>query len=127
MSDHKGDRDSNIWAALGRYDSYLTRVFYWVDRGRRRKHAQLLQLPPEERLIETLDGVEKKARSSVQSGEVLVFGHTHRPFINEAENLVNVGSWVTTVPVHNTYCRLEEGKPKLFVFQGKEITDRAQI
>jgi len=127
MSDHKGDRDSNIWAALGRYDGYLTRVFYWVDRGKRRKHAELLQLPPEERLIDSLNGVEKKARSSVQAKEILVFGHTHRPFINNAENLVNVGSWVTTVPVHNTFLRLEEGKPRLFVFEGTEITDRADI
>jgi len=71
--------------------------------------------------------VEKKARSSVQAKEILVFGHTHRPFINDAENLVNVGSWVTTVPVHNTFLRLEEGKPRLFVFEGTEITDRANI
>ncbi len=127
MSDNKGDRDSNIWAALGRYESDLSRLFSAIDRGRKRRTAELLQLPPEERLIKTLKAVEKKARSAVQAGEVIVFGHTHRPFINETENLANTGSWVTTVPVHNTFVRLEGGKPKIFVFEGAEISDRAEI
>ncbi|MGA2523825.1 MAG: hypothetical protein ABSF65_06690, partial [Candidatus Bathyarchaeia archaeon] len=72
-------------------------------------------------------GVEKKACSTVQANEVLVFGHTHRPFVNKDENLANTGSWVTTVPIHNTFVRIEGGKPKLFVFEGAEITERADI
>jgi len=127
MSDNKGDRDSNIWAALGRYDSDLSRFFSAIDRGRKRRFAEMLQLPPEERLIEALKGVEKKACSTIQPSEVLVFGHTHRPFVNKSENLANTGSWITTVPVHNTFVRLEGGKPKLFVFEGAEITERADI
>jgi predicted phosphodiesterase len=127
MSDQKGDRDTNIWAALGRYESDLSRFFSIIDRGRRRRIAKMLQLGPEERLIENLKGVEKKARSTVQPKEVLVFGHTHRPFVNEAENLANTGSWVTTSTVHNTFVRIEDGKPKLFVFEGAEITERANI
>ncbi len=127
MSDHRGDRDTNIWAALNRYESDLSRFFSLVDRPRRRRMAEMLQLGPEERLIESLKGVEKKASSTVQPREVLVFGHTHRPFVNKAENLANVGSWVTTALVHNTYVRLEEGKPRLFVFEGSEITERAEI
>ena len=127
MSDQKGERDNNIWAALGRYDSDLSRLFNVVDRGRKHRIAEMLQLGPEQRLLKNLDGVEKKARSKVQPGEVLVFGHTHRPFVNKAENLANAGSWVTAAPVHNTYVRLEGGKPRLFVFEGSEITERADI
>jgi len=127
MSDQKGDRDTNIWAALGRYESDLSRLFNVIDRGRKRRISEMLQLAPEERLIESLKGVEKKANSTVKPGEVLVFGHTHRPFVNKAENLANTGSWVTTAPVHNTFVRLEGGKPQLFVFEGAEITERAEI
>ena len=127
MSDQKGDRDTNIWAALGRYDSDLSRFFSVIDRGRKRRIAEMLQLGPEERLIENLRGVEKKARSTVQPKEILVFGHTHRPFVNKDENLANTGSWVTTSPIHNTFVRIEGGKPKLFVFEGAEITERADI
>ena len=124
MSDAKGDRDSNIWAALGRFDSDLSRLFSAVDKARRRRMAEMLQLPPEERLLESLKGVEKRASSTTKPGEVLVFGHTHRPFVNKEQNLANTGSWITTSPIHNTYVRLENGKPRLFVYGGEEVTER---
>ena len=128
MSDHKGDRDTNIWAAINRDEGDLTRVFsIIVHGGRLHRTAEMLQLDPQERLKETLKGVERKACSRVKPGEVLVFGHTHRPFINKSENVANTGSWMTTAPIHNTYVRLEGGKPKLFVFEGAEITERAEI
>jgi len=128
MSDHKGDRDTNIWAALNRDENDLVRFFSAIAHGgRKRQTAETLQLDPQERLKETLKGVERKARSTVQPGEVLVFGHTHRPFVNKAENLVNIGSWIKTAPVHNTFLRLEGGKPRLFVFEGAEITERVDL
>ncbi|MDA4123483.1 MAG: metallophosphoesterase family protein [Thaumarchaeota archaeon] len=125
MSDEKGSRDNNIWAALGRDDSDLKRFFDSIFRkGSMRAQAQALLLDPTERLKETLGGVEKKARESVLPGQVLIFGHTHRPFIDSAGNLANTGSWLTTAPIHNTYIRIEGGKPRLFVFEGAEITER---
>lgn len=128
MSDHKGDRDNNIWAALNRYENDVTRSFSTIlHGGKRRRTAEMLQLDPRERLKETLKGVERKARYTVQPGEVLVFGHTHRPFVNKAENLANIGCWLTTEPIHNTFLRLEGGKPKLFAFEGVEITERTDI
>ncbi|MGD0146079.1 MAG: metallophosphoesterase family protein [Nitrososphaerales archaeon] len=128
MSDQKGDRDTNIWAAINRDKGDLTRFFSAiVHGGRLRRTAQMLQLDPQERLKESLTGLERKARSTVQPGEVLVFGHTHRPFVNKDENLANTGSWITTAPIHNTFVRLEGGKPRLFVFEGTEVTERADI
>jgi hypothetical protein len=44
--------------------------------------------------------------------------------MNKAENVVNSGSWVTDAPVHNTYVRIEAGRPRLFVYGGGEITQR---
>jgi UDP-2,3-diacylglucosamine pyrophosphatase LpxH len=81
--------------------------------------------PPETRLSQILGDVEKRACLSVKKGEILVFGHTHHPFINEAENVVNTGSWVTDSPVHNTIVELSAGRPKLSVFEGNEIKERA--
>jgi UDP-2,3-diacylglucosamine pyrophosphatase LpxH len=128
MSDHKGDRDTNIWAALNRDKGDVTRFFsVIVHGGRTRRTTKMLLLDPQERLKESLKGVERKARSTVQPGEVLVFGHTHRPFVNKAENLANTGSWITSAPIHNTFVRLEGGKPRLFAFEGAEITERADI
>jgi UDP-2,3-diacylglucosamine pyrophosphatase LpxH len=126
MSDEKGDRDNHIWSTLTRDKGDLKYVLTMlVNRGSIRRTAETLQLDPSERLKDTMSGVEKKACSTVQPGEVLVFGHTHRPFVNEEENVAKTGSWLTTAPIHNTYVRLEGGKPRLFVFEGAEITERA--
>lgn len=128
MSDHKGERDNNIWAAMGRDKSDLSYFLSVLLRKDSLRHkAERMQLDPQDRLKETLKGVERKACSSVQPGEVLIFGHTHRPFVNKAENVANTGSWLTTAPIHNTYVRLEGGKPRLFVFEGQEDTERAEI
>lgn len=127
MSDSKGDRDNNIWAALGRDKGDLGHVLSMIfQRGSVTKQTALLLLDPEERLAESLSRVEKRAHASVQPGEILIFGHTHRPFVNKEENVANTGSWITTSAIHNTYVRVEKGKPRLFVFEGEEITERIQ-
>ena len=83
--------------------------------------------PPQTRLSKILGDVEHLASSTVKKGEILVFGHTHHPFINEAENVVNSGCWVQDAPVYDTIVELSGGKPRLFIFEGREITERAQI
>ena len=126
MSDDKGNRDSNIWAALTRDKSDLGHVVsVMFRRDSIRRQATLLILDPIERLRDK--GVEKRAGASVEPGEVLVFGHTHRPYVNKAGNVANSGSWVTTAPIHNTYVKVEGGKPRLFVFEGQEITERTDF
>ena len=125
MSDEKGNRDNNIWASLGRDRGDLSHLFSSIfRRGNMMQQAALLMMDPEIRLKDSMGGVEKKALASVQPNEVLIFGHTHRPFINQNENLANTGSWITSSPIHNTYVRVENGKPRLFVFEGEEIKER---
>jgi len=83
--------------------------------------------PPETRLSKILGDVEKRASLAAKKGEILVFGHTHHPFINKTENIVNTGSWVTDSLIHNTVVELSDGKPRLSVFEGDEITERANL
>jgi hypothetical protein len=59
--------------------------------------------------------------------EVFIFEHTRRPFVNKDENLESTGSWFTDAPIHNTFVQIKGDKPKLFVFDGAEITERADI
>ena len=82
---------------------------------------------PEKRLSQILGEVEHRACSTVKNGEILVFGHTHHPFINEAETVVNSGCWVADSPVYNTVVELSGGKPRLSIFEGREITERIAI
>ena len=58
---------------------------------------------------------------------MLIFGHTHQPFINDEENVVNAGCWVNDETPSNTYVELSGGKPRLFVFGGEEIKERLVI
>jgi UDP-2,3-diacylglucosamine pyrophosphatase LpxH len=83
--------------------------------------------PPETRLSKILGDVEQLASSKVKKGEILVFGHTHHPFINKTETLVNSGCWVQDAPVYDTIVELSGGKPRLYIFEGHEITERLQI
>jgi UDP-2,3-diacylglucosamine pyrophosphatase LpxH len=127
MSDGGGGFESGAWATLTR-DWSDAKYFFSLFFTKReiRKRVETLQINPEARLVSTLGDVEKRACSSVNAGEVLVFGHTHRPFMTKGENVVNSGSWVTDAPVHNTYVRIEAGKPRLFVYGGDEITQRVE-
>ncbi len=55
----------------------------------------------------------------MKPGENLVYGHTHRPFINEEKTVANTGSWVDEGPVdrpRNTYVTIEDGRMELKVF-----------
>lgn len=130
MSDDVGNFESGLWAQLTRdwsdmkYVLYSTLLFWRKQQIRRT--GERLQLPPEQRLPNSIDEINSRACASVQPGEILVFGHTHQPFMNIAENVVNSGSWVTDALPHNTYVELSNGKPRLFVFQGQEITKRIQ-
>jgi UDP-2,3-diacylglucosamine pyrophosphatase LpxH len=126
MSDGGGDFENGVWGTITRDWSDLEFILTgFLRKGGIRRKAEALQQKPEQRLQLTLSGVERSACASVAPGEVLVFGHTHRPFINRKENVANSGSWVTDSPIHNTYLRLEGRKPRLFVFGGQEITERA--
>ncbi len=120
MSDDKGSRDNNIWAALGRDKGDLGHIFSSIfRRGELTRQAELLMMDPEQRLALSLSGVEKKARASVQPGQILVFGHTHRPFVNKEENLANSGSWITSSPIHNTYSQGRKRKAPVVCFRGR--------
>ena len=126
MSDSAGSFESGVWATLtGGYGDLYYFFVARLQKGSIRKKLEDLQRKPKER-AEILVMVEKDACKQVKPGEVLVFGHTHRPFINKNETVVNTGSWVKDAPVHNTYARLDASGPKLFVFRGTPITDRIQ-
>ncbi|HUK37642.1 MAG TPA: metallophosphoesterase family protein [Methanomicrobiales archaeon] len=125
MSDAAGIFESGIWATLPRIGpNLISQLVDWTDKDR--ADAEALKQGPDVRLGDSLDAFERKACASAKPGEILVFGHTHAPFINKAGTVVNTGSWLKGEAITNTYVRLEAGGPRLFVFGGKEITDRKQ-
>ncbi len=132
MSDGEGHFEDEVWGLVTRTWSEIT---YFISAITLRKKRQIklaarrLQSDPETRLKETRKEIDRRAlrKQGGRSNEVLVFGHTHHPFIDEQENIVNSGSWVTSSPVHNTYVVLSGGKPRLFVFGQGELTEREGV
>jgi UDP-2,3-diacylglucosamine pyrophosphatase LpxH len=122
MSSDNGHVESNIYNILqtlrGRLDVELRELIdYHNQRG---GYVKNLLLPPEERLKSFISEVEKKAYSTVNDGQVLVFGHTHRPFISSDLKLVNCGSWVKDAKINNTFVEIDGDDINIFQFKDKD-------
>ena len=131
MSDSDGVPKDDMWAHLARK---MGGVQYSIitERGIEGKlkiSTGSIVDGPEIRLKNRIEGIEKLAYAEVHGkpGHMLIFGHTHHPFISQGENLVNTGSWVKEGVPHNTYVVLQDGKPRLFVYEGQEIEERKML
>ena len=124
MSDQGGALESNLWTDFNSLNSIFSKIEPSFMKADLAAITERLQRRPEDRIKDSLDKINLTACKEVKPGEVLVFGHTHVPFVNKSENVANTGSWVKDAAIHNTYVELSDGKPRLFVFGGHEITDR---
>jgi UDP-2,3-diacylglucosamine pyrophosphatase LpxH len=127
ISDESGQLRSDFWDVLTRTfgNDILNSLEGLFERHKDRdNYLQYLQTPPQERLQQDITDVEKRACSSVKDGEILIFGHTHRPFVNTANNVVNSGSWVSDATITNTYVELDGSTIHLMQYGAGEITKR---
>jgi UDP-2,3-diacylglucosamine pyrophosphatase LpxH len=86
--------------------------------------VQHMRLPPNER--SRFDRERELATSSgaclvlgMRPCDRLVYGHTHKPFINEEKTVANTGSWVDEGPadrLRNTYVVIDGGRLELRTF-----------
>ncbi|HTY47123.1 MAG TPA: UDP-2,3-diacylglucosamine diphosphatase [Methanomassiliicoccales archaeon] len=132
MSDEQGYVEDDVWGLVTKGWSEISYFFSTILLFRKRRIKAIttqLRDNPEKRLTDKIQDVDRRAYEA-QGGkpnEILVYGHTHRPFINKQENVVNSGSWVTDATTHNTYLELSEGRPRLFVFGKGEILERVDL
>lgn len=54
----------------------------------------------------------------MKTDETLIFGHTHKPFINREKKVANTGSWVDELPRsgQNSYIEISDGQMELKSF-----------
>ncbi len=83
----------------GKIASYLHEVFHKLVPGRQIEVEDIVQ-PAEQR--KGMDSVDKFARSKakypllgMQLNDTLIFGHTHRPFEDLANQVINTGGWIS--------------------------------
>ena len=126
MSDQGGALESHLWTDFNSLNNIFSKIEPSFVKADLAAITERLQRRPEDRLKGSLNKINLTACNAVKPGEVLIFGHTHVPFVNKAENVANTGSWVKDAAIHNTYVELSDGKPRLFVFGGHEITERTE-
>jgi len=99
-----------------------TRIWDFLEnRNDMSRKADVIRRPPDERA--SIDRVHELAISKgaylllgMQPSDKLVYGHTHKPFINKEKTVANTGSWVVEGPadrLRNTYVRIEKGEMEL--------------
>ena len=128
MSDEAGDIESTVWNFLTQGPKEWEVWLKSLVEQDLRQQIRNVQIRPEDRLKDSLGQVEQNACKDVKPHQVLVFGHTHRPFVNRNKNVANAGSWVTdAADYYDTYIELSNGTPRLYVFGGQEITGRKDL
>jgi UDP-2,3-diacylglucosamine pyrophosphatase LpxH len=126
MSDAGGALENHLWTDFNSLNNIFSKMEPAFVKADIAAIAAKLQRGPEVRLKGSLNKINLTACRAVKPGEVLIFGHTHIPFVNKAENVVNTGSWVKDSTPYDTYVELTDGKPRLFTFgpPKQEITER---
>ena len=94
--------------------------------------GQLLGVPKKDALSSLLDNTTEERMQMqgngfdfdsinkyIGSNEILVFGHTHKPF--HYNTAINLGSWIINYPVHSTYLEIKDGQEKLKIFPNGEV------
>jgi UDP-2,3-diacylglucosamine pyrophosphatase LpxH len=136
LSDEGGQIRSDIWSIItsssnkmgqdiGLVENVVKRncgKFECIFEKHRDEYLQRLLTPPPARTSVAFGSVEEKAAKTVKEGELLVFGHTHRPFVSPTQNLVNTGSWNTDEKTFNTWVELEGKNVKLMKFGVGDVT-----
>ncbi len=125
LSDDAGHARTEVYDVFEKAKDDLGDLFK-LHGGQDQYLSHLLQTP-ETRLASVFPDVEQKAYDSLRPGELLVFGHTHRPFVSTDGRLANAGSWVSDAPTHDTFVEIDGGQVRLFVFGTngvQEITER---
>jgi UDP-2,3-diacylglucosamine pyrophosphatase LpxH len=94
----------DVWQNWLRHQSYLARLWYSWSNVKGRAQMKNMVIPPQERDLGWLFGSYDTGPTQM-GGHVSVKGHTHVPGING--NVVNCGSWVNDMPVHDTYVMID--------------------
>jgi len=129
-TDDQGEHLSDFWDDLQSVSARLVRVLKWlyhqkgpkagqefypkgvrIGHERARKKYEAMLASPEERLKEKFSQVRRTALyvKKKKAKHIVVYGHTHEPFVDESQTLANTGSWVKSEKYpYNTFLEISE-------------------
>jgi UDP-2,3-diacylglucosamine pyrophosphatase LpxH len=88
-----------------------------------REGCKEIELPSKMEMVNPFISVEDNAAATVKEKEVLIFGHTHRPFANDGGRLFNTGSWMSNEETPNTYIVINGKNVSLMQYDGSKGND----
>ncbi|HMK45044.1 MAG TPA: UDP-2,3-diacylglucosamine diphosphatase [Methanocella sp.] len=98
---------SILWNYIGNISTINTRIHMAISSPHKRASI--------DRVYELSVSSSVRLLLGMQSDEILVYGHTHKPFIFN-DKVVNTGSWVNEIPnksFQNSYVKIVDGKIEL--------------
>jgi UDP-2,3-diacylglucosamine pyrophosphatase LpxH len=109
-----------------------SRLWSLMEKNSMEAQVRKIRKSPHER--EKIDKVKSIAVSEaryillgMKPNEILVFGHTHKPFINKETTVANTGSWIDEVDelsrekLTNNYVKISDGRMELKTFDEKNF------
>ena len=140
-SDEVGEFKSHVYSSIGEFwkqgkqawesiGGGATKFFTGVDKAWKpddRNEGKFLEgnkirKPLRERLQTEEDFDFEALKEHLANDATLVFGHTHKPF--HYPNIINLGSWITTLPVNSLYLEIKDGQEKLLVYPTGEVVPK---
>jgi UDP-2,3-diacylglucosamine pyrophosphatase LpxH len=128
MSDNIGEWKSKLWDIFGRPKS--------IPKDEFEANIDLIMSPPEDKA--RTDALSKKYAGVADfveclkaylritdEKEFLVYGHTHKPFIDLGRRVANTGCWINGTSPSNTYFELVKWPPQVIEFKGKALNSTA--
>jgi len=121
LSDNFGEAKSKLWDLLGGKLKVSSKEQFDADID------SLMSPPADERRIQKLGSPSDfvsclKAELKITGEkEFIVFGHTHKAFIDLDNRVANTGCWIKGVNPANTYFELTEWPPRIISFKGSPL------
>jgi UDP-2,3-diacylglucosamine pyrophosphatase LpxH len=123
LSDDIGEKKSRLWEILS-------------SKGKSKEEFEAnidaLMSPPEDRcraqalgpFSDFVDCVKANLKFAGEQ-EFIVFGHTHKPFIDVEKRVANTGSWIKGASPSNTYFEFARWPPQVIRFKGEPLEPRS--
>jgi UDP-2,3-diacylglucosamine pyrophosphatase LpxH len=141
-NDDAGEFMESAWKFFLQNRSLFKRIWDLITKGRIEEAIKKLINPAEYRFTDEMmvayangyklpakiPDTEKKAMNySKEQEKILVFGHTHRPFVHvdkeEKIRIANTGTWVNKHTIKNTFVTLSKKEMKISKFDSGSVTD----
>jgi UDP-2,3-diacylglucosamine pyrophosphatase LpxH len=126
-TDDTGDHLNQAWERLMEGRRWWDRLADWIlgRKSRFDRQVERMLMPPQVRLQDARETIQRDVYAFPRPNEFLVFGHTHKAFLDMEKNVANTGAWTNDSQPENTYLEIKDGTARLLQYKGTEVSAHA--